>query len=82
VKFLIDRVIFLEVFARNACFAAAMDLLKLVTVGGRHAGGGQRGRHTNYKVPKQVIVVNALPRNTMGKVLKNELRASLANSSK
>jgi malonyl-CoA/methylmalonyl-CoA synthetase len=35
----------------------------------------------NYKVPKQVIVVDALPRNTMGKVLKNELRASLVNSS-
>jgi acyl-coenzyme A synthetase/AMP-(fatty) acid ligase len=35
----------------------------------------------NYKVPKQVIVVEALPRNTMGKVLKNELRASLVNSS-
>jgi malonyl-CoA/methylmalonyl-CoA synthetase len=31
----------------------------------------------NYKVPKQVIVVDDLPRNTMGKVLKNELRASL-----
>jgi acyl-coenzyme A synthetase/AMP-(fatty) acid ligase len=28
-------------------------------------------------VPKQVIVVDDLPRNTMGKVLKNELRASL-----
>ena len=27
----------------------------------------------NYKVPKQVIVVEVLPRNTMGKVLKNEL---------
>jgi malonyl-CoA/methylmalonyl-CoA synthetase len=36
----------------------------------------------NYKVPKQVIVVDALPRNTMGKVLKNELRNSLVNSSK
>jgi malonyl-CoA/methylmalonyl-CoA synthetase len=33
----------------------------------------------NYKVPKQVIVLDALPRNTMGKVLKNELRASLVN---
>ena len=36
----------------------------------------------NYKIPKQVIVVDALPRNTMGKVLKSELRASLVNSSK
>ncbi|MBI5317844.1 AMP-binding protein [Bradyrhizobium sp.] len=35
----------------------------------------------NYKVPKQVIVVDDLPRNTMGKVLKNELRASLLAAS-
>jgi len=27
-----------------------------------------------YKQPKQIIMVDALPRNTMGKVLKNELR--------
>jgi malonyl-CoA/methylmalonyl-CoA synthetase len=32
----------------------------------------------NYKVPKQIFVVDDLPRNTMGKVLKNELRNSLA----
>jgi acyl-CoA synthetase (AMP-forming)/AMP-acid ligase II len=35
----------------------------------------------NYKVPKQVVVVDELPRNTMGKVLKNELRASLVDVS-
>jgi malonyl-CoA/methylmalonyl-CoA synthetase len=35
----------------------------------------------NYKVPKQVVVVDELPRNTMGKVLKNELRASLVHTS-
>jgi malonyl-CoA/methylmalonyl-CoA synthetase len=29
----------------------------------------------NYKVPKHVFFVDALPRNTMGKVMKNELRA-------
>ena len=34
----------------------------------------------NYKVPKQVVVVDELPRNTMGKVLKNELRASLVDN--
>jgi malonyl-CoA/methylmalonyl-CoA synthetase len=28
----------------------------------------------NFKVPKQVFVVNDLPRNTMGKVQKNLLR--------
>jgi malonyl-CoA/methylmalonyl-CoA synthetase len=39
----------------------------------------QRVKHSlaNYKVPKQVFVVGDLPRNTMGKVLKNELRNSL-----
>ncbi len=36
-----------------------------------------KGRLANYKVPKQVIVVDELPRNTMGKVLKNDFRASL-----
>jgi len=30
----------------------------------------------NYKVPKRVFVVDALPRNTMGKVQKNELRSA------
>ena len=28
----------------------------------------------NFKVPKQVFVINELPRNTMGKVQKNLLR--------
>ena len=31
-------------------------------------------RMANFKRPKQYIVVNALPRNTMGKVQKNILR--------
>lgn len=31
----------------------------------------------NYKVPKQVVIVDDLPRNAMGKVLKNQLRESL-----
>ena len=30
----------------------------------------------NYKVPKQVFFADALPRNAMGKVMKNELRAT------
>jgi len=33
-----------------------------------------KGRIANFKVPKQVFVVNELPRNTMGKVQKNLLR--------
>ncbi|WP_063627819.1 AMP-binding protein [Bradyrhizobium sp. WSM3983] len=36
-----------------------------------------KSRLANYKVPKQVVVVDDLPRNMMGKVLKNQLRASL-----
>lgn len=32
----------------------------------------------NFKVPKQVFLVDELPRNTMGKVQKNELRARIA----
>ncbi|MCJ9728649.1 AMP-binding protein [Bradyrhizobium sp. PRIMUS42] len=36
----------------------------------------------NYKVPKQVFVVDDLPRNTMGKILKNELRSSLATAAR
>ncbi len=37
-------------------------------------------RLANYKVPKQIFVVPELPRNTMGKVLKNELRESLTSA--
>jgi len=33
-----------------------------------------KNRIANFKVPKRVYVVNELPRNTMGKVLKNMLR--------
>ena len=35
-------------------------------------------RLARYKVPKRVIVIDALPRNTMGKVQKNALRATYA----
>lgn len=38
-----------------------------------------RRRLANFKVPKQVFVVDELPRNAMGKVLKNQLRESLAS---
>jgi malonyl-CoA/methylmalonyl-CoA synthetase len=33
-----------------------------------------KGRLANFKVPKRIVVVNELPRNTMGKVQKNQLR--------
>ena len=38
------------------------------------AGQGQRFIDAGYKVPKQIIFVDALPRNTMSKVQKNVLR--------
>lgn len=36
----------------------------------------------NYKVPKQVFFVDTLPRNAMGKVMKNELRARYEKQAK
>ena len=33
-----------------------------------------RGQLAKFKVPKQVVLVDALPRNPSGKVLKRELR--------
>ena len=35
---------------------------------------GLKTRIANFKVPKQIFVVDELPRNTMGKVQKNLLR--------
>jgi malonyl-CoA/methylmalonyl-CoA synthetase len=37
------------------------------------------GNLAKFKLPKQVFLVDSLPRNTMGKVLKNELRDRYAN---
>jgi malonyl-CoA/methylmalonyl-CoA synthetase len=37
-----------------------------------------RERLAGYKVPKQVVIVDALPRNTMGKVEKSRLREQLS----
>ncbi|MGZ4476896.1 MAG: AMP-binding enzyme, partial [Nocardioides sp.] len=34
-----------------------------------------RERLANFKVPRSVVLVDALPRNPSGKVLKNELRS-------
>ena len=59
--------------------------------GGRRRGGARRrrgvvaalkARIANFKVPKQVFVVNELPRNTMGKVQKNLLRDSTGSCSR
>jgi malonyl-CoA/methylmalonyl-CoA synthetase len=38
--------------------------------------GHVKGQLANFKVPKRVVFVKELPRNAMGKVLKNELRAA------
>ncbi|MBV8031024.1 MAG: malonyl-CoA synthase [Betaproteobacteria bacterium] len=38
--------------------------------------GHVKGKLANFKVPKRVVFLQELPRNTMGKVLKNELRAA------
>jgi malonyl-CoA/methylmalonyl-CoA synthetase len=40
--------------------------------------GWAKQRLANYKVPKQVHVVDEFPRNAMGKVMKNQLRERLA----
>jgi len=38
-----------------------------------------QARLARYKVPKRVLLVDELPRNTMGKVQKNALRATYAS---
>jgi len=37
-----------------------------------------QARLARYKVPKRVLIVDELPRNTMGKVQKNALRTTYA----
>jgi malonyl-CoA/methylmalonyl-CoA synthetase len=39
-----------------------------------------KGRIANFKVPKRLFVVDDLPRNAMGKVQKNLLRAQYAKT--
>ena len=38
-----------------------------------------QGRLARYKIPKRILIVDELPRNTMGKVQKNALRATYAS---
>ena len=40
--------------------------------------GALRERLAAFKVPKKILFVDALPRNTMGKVIKAELRKQYA----
>ncbi len=35
--------------------------------------GGVRGQLANYKVPRDIVVLDELPRNASGKVMKQEL---------
>ena len=51
-----------------------------VTVSGADVIAHVKANLANFKVPKRVLFVDALPRNTMGKVQKNVLREQLANS--
>jgi malonyl-CoA/methylmalonyl-CoA synthetase len=37
-----------------------------------------QSRLARYKIPKRILIVDELPRNTMGKVQKNALRATYA----
>ena len=39
-----------------------------------------KAKLANFKIPKRCFIVNELPRNTMGKVQKNVLRAEYQNS--
>jgi malonyl-CoA/methylmalonyl-CoA synthetase len=38
-----------------------------------------KAKLANFKIPKRCVVVDELPRNTMGKVQKNVLRAQYKN---
>jgi malonyl-CoA/methylmalonyl-CoA synthetase len=38
-----------------------------------------QARLARYKIPKRILIIDELPRNTMGKVQKNELRATYAS---
>ena len=70
--------------ARYAGLAAPTPLGAVSVRRGRHRAltGGSSTNHpdanaamlANFKVPKKVVVVKELPRNTMGKVQKNLLR--------
>ena len=39
-----------------------------------------RGELANYKVPRDIVVLDELPRNAVGKILRRELKARLADT--
>jgi fatty-acyl-CoA synthase len=61
----------------EAC-AAFVVLREGATATGETLREHCRGRLARFKVPKTFTLVDALPRSSMGKVLKDELRASVA----
>jgi long-chain acyl-CoA synthetase len=56
---------------------AFISVKENATVDGKAVQQFVRERLADYKVPKQVIVLSALPRNATGKILKTELRKSV-----
>ena len=62
-----EAVAALIVYEKNECTPEVEQILKLL-----------RGKISNFKVPKQIVAIDELPRNTMGKVQKNILRDSFA----
>ena len=63
-----DRVVAVVVAARGREAACATDAIR----------AWAKGRLAAYKVPREVVVVDALPRNAMGKVVKPEIVRDLA----
>ena len=62
-----EAVAALIVYEKNECNPAVEEILKLL-----------KEKISNFKVPKQIVAIDVLPRNTMGKVQKNILRDSFA----
>ena len=62
-----EAVAALIVYEKNECNPAVEEILKLL-----------KEKISNFKVPKQIVAIDELPRNTMGKVQKNILRDSFA----
>ena len=62
-----EAVAALIVYEKNECTPEVEKILKLL-----------REKISNFKVPKQIVAIDELPRNTMGKVQKNILRDSFA----
>ena len=62
-----EAVAALIVYEKNECTPEVKEILKLL-----------KEKISNFKVPKQIVAIDELPRNTMGKVQKNILRDSFA----